>query len=457
MYTTTIGREFLKRYNEEKGSNLTAEQLFDEIFFPLFFDHHKYLMTAGNSPMENPKISWEKIMLGEFYPKKHKKAGTKYVYETKDERHKRYHRFKTDKVDQLVVDDSTALGYPTLENITTGTSCQITSIDIVNTKDDIYFSWIGGALSLCTKGGLNILFSDTDLLMDIYKGWRYYRDYLEKNELLKGNQVNTWNSLWICHLYNKRAFQEEHPIYGIKEPEKRKDGILEFSTVSWVEILTRIAQQRPLDNMIGYIFNIGQTNTTIGFIPFNLEQIKYPHALYKKLFGENQYWQDEQRIMRLFGGSIGFKQACQRGEIGLEALMPAGLSEYMRGKKKPKEISGESESDRIITFNTYKTWVVAMLNNEELWKKSNEFAEFLLEYVSEGERKKTDRSNDVQDLMQSITKKAFIDAVTKIITKTNKFELCRNMAQIVHEMPNDTVKYLITLIKLHYETMKKTS
>ncbi|NCB55415.1 MAG: hypothetical protein EOM49_10870, partial [Epsilonproteobacteria bacterium] len=39
------------------------------------------------------------------------------------------------------------------------------------------------------------------ILLDIFEGWSYYRQYLEKYPLLKGNQINTWNGRWISHRY----------------------------------------------------------------------------------------------------------------------------------------------------------------------------------------------------------------------------------------------------------------
>ena len=53
MYATTIGRTFLKAYNCKFKTEYTARSFFEDMFVPLFFDHHKYMMTAGNSPLEN--------------------------------------------------------------------------------------------------------------------------------------------------------------------------------------------------------------------------------------------------------------------------------------------------------------------------------------------------------------------------------------------------------------------
>jgi len=52
MYTSYIGKKFLQYYKEEynKPDSYTAEQFFDEIMFPLFFNDTRHLMHVTNSP-----------------------------------------------------------------------------------------------------------------------------------------------------------------------------------------------------------------------------------------------------------------------------------------------------------------------------------------------------------------------------------------------------------------------
>ena len=65
MYATTIGRTFFKKLIiVSLKTEYTAKSFFEDVFVPLFFDHHKYMMTAGNSPLENPKLSWDDMIKG---------------------------------------------------------------------------------------------------------------------------------------------------------------------------------------------------------------------------------------------------------------------------------------------------------------------------------------------------------------------------------------------------------
>ena len=56
MITATIGKIFLEAYNKKNHSDFDAKTFFVEVYYPLFFDQEKYLMTAGNTPHENHKI-----------------------------------------------------------------------------------------------------------------------------------------------------------------------------------------------------------------------------------------------------------------------------------------------------------------------------------------------------------------------------------------------------------------
>ena len=66
MIAANIGKTFLEAYNEKNKSNYTAKAFFVEKYYEAFYNHNKYLMSAGNSPLENPKISWNKMRSGQI-------------------------------------------------------------------------------------------------------------------------------------------------------------------------------------------------------------------------------------------------------------------------------------------------------------------------------------------------------------------------------------------------------
>lgn len=219
--------------------------------------------------------------------------------------------------------------------------------------------------------------------------------------------------------------------------------------------MLKISPKYPIKNLMGYIYSIGQSNTTIGFIPFDLQDIQLPDDLYRKFFGDDAWTKNSNTVHKLYGTAIGFDQACKMGCIGVEAMEPKGLKEYMPNKDKTKKISyKESDEEQKIKFETYKIWLLAMLNNEQLWDKSLEFANVLLQYEKGAGKAKTDRINHVKDLLESATIKQFLHNLIPIIErdKENNSEY-ENMANEVHFLPRENFSYFITLIKLQYASL----
>src|SRR5574344_816922 len=156
----------------------------------------------------------------------------------------------------------------------------------------------------------------------------------------------------------------DNPLANLKPFKTNNDGIMNIEVQTWTKVLIGITRNFSNPQIIGYVYNYGQTNTTIAFIPFFLEQIRRPLDLYQKLFGID----DGSKAERLWGTAYGFAISCQAGSIGLQALEPKGLKEFMEQGKTPKYNNDDEEIK--ISINTYKIWIMAMLNNQDLWDKS---------------------------------------------------------------------------------------
>jgi hypothetical protein len=442
MYTTTVGRTFLNAYNKQFATEYTAKTFFEEVFVPLFFDHPKYMMTAGNSPIENPKLSWDDMIKG------------KKPFETPERRQERIntmiHKIETEKADASI-----AVGYGVL-NDSAATASQMTNIELPDNKDDIYLSWVGAGLGIGVTGGITILFDYAPLLLDIFDGWQYYREYLEKTPLMKGNQINTWNGQWIAHRYG-RGFDETDPVFGMTPLEKTSEGLFVLPTIMWTKVLLGMALKYSMNEMlIGYLYNIGQTNTTIGFIPFQLKEIYRPNLFYERIFGMSEFLRNIKRIEELYGTAFGLRAACQYGSIGVKAMEPKGLKAFLPTEKNAKKIVyKENDDEQKITFNTYLIWILAMLNNEKLWDISRETAELLLKYEAGAKSTKTDRKNKVSKLLESANDKQFLLNMIPIIEEEQEKEPYENLGKMVHMMPKDNFSYFNTLIRFQYAILNK--
>ena len=438
MITSNIGKIFLDAYNEKYGTSYDARTFFLEQFYPLFFDQNKYMMTAGNSPLENPKLSWDDMIKG------------KKPFETPEQRKIRFEKL-IKKIEESEADASIARGYASLD-VTATTSGQVTDLKLPNSQEEIYTSWIGDALGIGVQGGFSILFSKKEILLDIFEGWKLYRKCLNETSMLKGNQINTWNGQWLSHYYDPREYNADMPLAGYNPFNVNKDGIISIDTQTWTKILIGISKKYRNAQILGYIYSIGQTNTTIGFIPFDLTQIRRPIHLYEKIFGMS----NGRNAESLWGTAIGFKTACTYGAIGIKAMEPKGLRDYIysKGDKVPKQPKTPKNEDEQINFNVYKIWILAMLNNDELWEKSQELAELLNEASSDKDKSiSTKRKNLVETMLNATNKKQFIAAASEVVSFIGKIDEFKGIVKEIHGMPTDNVPYFLTLLRFQYKTL----
>ena len=431
MITSNIGKIFLDAYNEEYGTSYDARTFFLEQFYPLFFDQNKYMMTAGNSPLENPKLSWDDMIKG------------KKPFETPEQRKIRFEKL-IKKIEESEADASIARGYASLD-VTATTSGQVTDLKLPNSQEEIYTSWIGDALGIGVQGGFSILFSKKEILLDIFEGWKLYRKCLNETSMLKGNQINTWNGQWLSHYYDPREYNADMPLAGYNPFNVNKDGIISIDTQTWTKILIGISKKYRNAQILGYIYSIGQTNTTIGFIPFDLTQIRRPIHLYEKIFGMS----NGRNAESLWGTAIGFKTACTYGAIGIKAMEPKGLRDYVYKGKQPKAHNYDN-----INYNVYIIWIYAMLNNDELWEKSQELAELLNEASSDKDKSiSTKRKNLVETMLNATNKKQFIAAAAEVVSFIGKIDEFKGIVKEIHGMPTDNVPYFLTLLRFQYKTL----
>lgn len=439
MITSVIGKMFLEAYNCRYNACYDARGFFMEKFYPLFFNHSKYMMSGGNSPLENPKIVWNKVVLEQCPP------------ESIERRQERLESL-IKKIESGEPDASYAMGYPS-QNVLTTTSGQITNILLPDSVNEIYLSWIGAALGVGVEGGYSIFFYSKEILMDVFEGWEVYRSLLTENKLLKGNQITTWNGIWLTHRYSG-LYCKDNPLINLGADifvqciDKKWVGCLEISTQSWTKVLIGICKSYPISKLMGYIYSYGQTNTTIGFIPFDLSQIDRPVKLYRKIFGMDS----GSRAEKLWGTAVGLKKSCQSGSIGIKAMEPKGFRGCIEKGEIPKLVDDE---DKKLSFNVYRIWIMAMLNNQDLWDKAESFANSLYSYSLGDSRAKTEKANRVKSILESNSKIGFMKSLSAIISDADNVETFKEIAYEINLMQPDNVPYFLTLIRFQYAVVSR--
>lgn len=95
-----------------------------------------------------------------------------------------------------------------------------------------------------------------------------------------------------------------------------------------------------------------------------------------------------------------------------------------------------------------------MLNNEELWDKSQELAELLnAASIDKDKAISTKRKNLVENVLDATNKKQFIAAATEIASFVADCDKFKEIVKEIHSMPTDNVPYFLTLVRFQFKTL----
>lgn len=443
MITSVVGRTFLNAYNEKYGKELSPKEFFEQEYWEIFYNHPKYVQWVTNSPFVQMKAGQKPHLLGE------------------QERIEKLNSL-FEKVVNETPDASFALGYPASESKEfASTSGLVSDITIPVDEDEVYLSWIGSGLGITVAGGFSILFDDPKITLQTFEGWIVYRKYLNDPTLdkLRGNQINTWNGQWITYSFDPERFSLDFDFSELQNEGifKVDTSLAEVTTVNWAQLFFSLSREFPKIVKVGYVYGFGQTNKTIGFIPFEFKSGTTIKEVYQKLVDMDSFGDfriNKKEFENLFG--IHIKRACELGSIGLLALRPESIAKYM---KEGKSFSIKKDED-IITYQAYKTWLIAMLskNKEEITDYTMELAKAILRYRAGST--KTDRKNLIEkELLASTKKMSFIEALTQMVKDSEGEDLntYKKLKDEVHLMTNEEFVYFCTLLKFDYAFAEKQS
>lgn len=438
MITAVIGRTFLEAYNQKHGNVLSPKEFFEQEYWELFYNHPKYMQWVTNSPFVQMKSGQKPHLL------------------SVDERMEKLENLFA-KAENEIPDASFALGFPASESKEyASTSGLVSDVVIPVDEDEVYLSWIGSSLGIGVAGGFTILFDSPAITLQTYEGWKVYRKYLNDPmlEKLRGNQINTWNGQWLTYSLNPEEYREDFDFSELTNQKifKVDTSLAEVATVNWSQLFFSLSIQFPKVEMMGYVYGFGQTNKTIGFIPFQFKSGSRLKDVYQQLFGG--VYLEPKQFESLFGMHI--KRACELGSIGLQALRPDSLKKYMT---EDKNLTFKKEEDTI-NYQAYKTWLVAMLtrNKEEVTDYTPKLAEVILKYRNTG--KGMSRVTLVEkEMFTSKSKKGFLESLTLMIPdlEGEDLESLKTLKDEIHLMTNEEFGYFLTLLKFDYAYQQKKS
>ena len=92
-----------------------------------------------------------------------------------------------------------------------------------------------------------------------------------------------------------------------------------------------------------------------------------------------------------------------------------------------------------------------MLNNKTTIQAAEETAKFLQAYVAQSDRAKKTQTNKVNTLLESSTRKSFIENITEILKDDSSYsEFFNSLVEEIDKMQADKYPYFLTLIKFKY-------
>lgn len=436
MYTSYIGKKFLKLYNKKNESNHSARQFFDRIFFPLFFDDEKHLMHVSNSP---------------FFQKPSAKALERGLTKSQAQLKKLHQDVNNEPPNMAIV-----VGYAA-KDVTGTTSGQLTNMNFKIDAEEMYSSWIGEALGIGVNGGFVVLLDNEIVLWNLFKGWKTYREYLIETPNLKDKQIETWNGKWLTHTLSN-DYNDNMPTALFELGVDEVLGKMAVTTQSWSSLLFALAKSFPKTNLIAYAYNLSQTNTTLGFVNLYLPEVKGIFDLRDKIFlNKNQSILSDKQIQQL-STYYNFKSACRFGTIGLKALEPDKLREFMPppiGKNKDYKFTDEASYTQ---FQIYKIWIIAMLNKTELLDLASSIAKTLREtetLQNAENRGKSVFSHEIKNIREAKNPKDLIESLTGLLEKApQNADSFHQVVENVIKMPVDSFPLFITLIRFEYQVEK---
>lgn len=432
MYTSVIGKSFLEFYNKRKKKKITAKEYFEKEFFPLFYDHSKYLQSPANTPLfqliaqkTTSNASARKNALSEIILK-----ATKY---------------SEDK--NSFADMSFALGFPSADLLGT-TSGQVSSIKLPIDEDDIFASWIGAAFGVGIAGGLNLLLENEEILESIKEGWEIYRVFVEENRGID-NKIETWNGVWLAHRYSEH-FQKKSPLTDFHPIISGKDNNAQMERPSWTNILLTLSRIFPKQTLTAYAYSLGQMNRTVGFVRLILPEVHKIYELYDLLFGKTKGLSNKE-LSKIYESEYGLSTVCERfSMIGLRAFEPKDLKKYMPGSKEFPKLKSDEKSK--INYSIYITWVMAMLNNKQLLDLAEKAAQNFRNFEKGGKKGLVKRDNQIKELLESRNRKDFIQQLAVIVEEDRQMsDVCNELVNsIMTDISADNIPLFVTLLRFKY-------
>jgi hypothetical protein len=445
MNTIYVGKLLLKILNEERGESVDAHTFFEKDFWPVMFNSpdSSHLMQVHSSDFFQPS-----------YPQLAEKAG---MYIAKFRKKKYLENLRVTGAGEKAPTGNIGVGFMASGPKET-TYGQVTDLPIQFSEEELLCSWFGGALGIGFGGGFDFLSAEPELIRFIYSGWQYYRKLIEETPNLKGRQIETWNGLWLLHgLEHRNDTLKAYDALSQKVGtalDASKD-VVKLKRPEWSDQILVLANafggDEPL-TLHGYSF--GSTNKTLGYMLVQIPKVRK----FSQLFDHFVAQETEIKSMTLqevFKAHYSMQLAARYGSLGLRALTPKDIPKHL-GRDAPTISSLQKEFQKNpYQFIIYKSWIIAMLNNEELHELAEKLAKELLDYKNRGKDSFStagDKSKNIERIWEKRYPAFFIHRLSDIVDEIPQpSETFKDVSKAVaNKMTPDQFQLFQSLLRFEY-------
>lgn len=403
MNTVYAGKQLLKHLEKKRGGKTDPKTFFDNEFWHVMFNapDHQHLMQVHNS---------------DFFQGSYKKSAEKEGIALPLYRKQKFEdSLKNVATGVKQVSASTGVGFMAggPEETTFG---QVTDLPLNFTEEELLCSWFGGALGIGFGGGYDFLTLEPEIFEFIYEGWPFYRELIKDTPGLKGRQIEAWNGLWLCYGLKYRDNPKEayrKVKQNISKHIKTTGGIAKLERPDWsTQVLSLATEFGGAEGLVLQGYSHGSTNKTLGSVMVQLPKVRSFAALFKQLVEQDDTLPNT-ALQDVFKGEFTMSKAARYGQLGLRALTPAKLPQFLYEKDTSKT---KLQSDPY-QYKIYKSWIIAMLNNDELYELAENLAGKLLEFKEKGKDEfftEAEKRNHIETLFTKRKPSFFIDQLTAI-------------------------------------------
>lgn len=408
MNTIYVGKLLLKILSDERGKTINAHTFFEEEFWPVMFNvpDTKHLMQVHNSA---------------FFQGSYAKEAEKLNIEVPLHRKNKFQaQLKGVATGKEKLSGNIGVGFMASGPKET-TFGQVTDLPMHFTEEELLHSWFGGALGIGFGGGFDFLSTEPDLVRFIYSGWSYYRKLIEDTPNLKGRQIETWNGLWL--LYGLDHIKEPIKAYDalsqkLNSALDTSKSVVKLDRPEWSDQILAMAKAFGKDDPIAlHGYSLGSTNKTLGYLIVQIPKVRKFSQLFDYYVAQESDFKSV-ALTDVFKTHYSMRSAARYGRLGLRALTPKDFPKHMGSEAPSLDKLQKYFYKEPYQFIVYKSWIIAMLNNEELHELAEELAKSLLFYKNKGKDEFStalDKGKNIENLWEKRYAAFFIHRLADIV------------------------------------------